>query len=136
MAEEDQKIELDIVTPANLLLSESVDMVVIPGGEGDFGVLIGHAPLLSQVRAGTIDIYKNDEIKSQIFVEGGIAEVTSNRCTVLAEEALMAVEIDKTSAIERLKNARAAQEKDENHIDGLDKPDVVAAEARVIAAQS
>ena len=136
MTEEHYKIELEIVTPAKLLFSESADMVVIPGGEGDFGVLTGHAPLLSQVRAGTIDIYKNDEIKAQIFVEGGIAEVASNRCTVLAEEALMAVDIDKASAIDRLKNARAAQDRDENHIDGLDKPEVVAAEARVIAAQN
>ena len=62
MAEKLDKIELEIVTPTKLLFSESADMVVIPGGEGDFGVLVGHAPLLSKVRAGTIDIYKDDKI--------------------------------------------------------------------------
>ena len=135
MAEEHDKIALDIVTPEKLLLSESADMVVIPGGEGDFGVLTGHAPLLSQVRAGTIDIYQDDKIKSQVFVEGGIAEVTATRCTVLAEEALMATDIDKTTAIERLKKARAVQANDDNHVDGLDQPEVVAAEAQVAAAK-
>ena len=135
MAEKLDNIELEIVTPTKLLFSESADMVVIPGGEGDFGVLVGHAPLLSKVRAGTIDIYKDDKINTQIFVEGGIAEVTAERCTILAEEAIMVVDIDKTAAIERLKKARAAQEKDEKHIDGLDMPEVVAAEAQVIAAR-
>ena len=135
MAEKLDKIELEIVTPTKLLFSESADMVVIPGGEGDFGVLVGHAPLLSKVRAGTIDIYKDDKINTQIFVEGGIAEVTAERCTILAEEAIMVVDIDKTAATERLKKARAAQEKDEKHIDGLDLPEVVAAEAQVIAAR-
>ena len=135
MAEKLDKIELEIVTPTKLLFSESADMVVIPGGEAECGVLVGHAPLLSKVRAGTIDIYKDDKINTQIFVEGGIAEVTAERCTILAEEAIMVVDIDKTAAIERLKKARAAQEKDEKHIDGLDMPEVVAAEAQVIAAR-
>ena len=135
MAEKQNKIELEIVTPAKLLFTASADMVVIPGAEGDFGVLIGHAPLLAQVRAGTIDIYEDDKISAKIFVEGGIAEVTSGRCTILAEEALMTVDIDETTAVERLKKARADQERDENHIDGLDMPEVVAAEAQVIAAQ-
>ena len=136
MSEKQNKIELEIVTPAKLLFTTIADMVVIPGVEGDFGVLIGHAPLLAQVRAGTIDIYEDDKISAKIFVEGGIAEVTSGRCTILAEEALMTVDIDETTAVERLKKARADQERDENHIDGLDMPEVVAAEAQVIAAQS
>jgi F-type H+-transporting ATPase subunit epsilon len=136
MAEKVGKIELEIVTPVKLLFSESTNMVVIPGGEGDFGVLVGHAPMISQVRAGTIDIYNGDKVSTQIFVEGGIAEVTSKRCIVLAEEAVMVVDIDKKAAEERLLKARAAQEGDKNYVDGLDAPEVVAAEAQVSAAQS
>ena len=136
MAEEQSKIELEIVTPEKLLLKESADMVIVPGGEGDFGVLAGHAPMLSQVRAGTIDIYDGDKISTQIFVEGGIAEVTAERCTVLAEEALMVADINKSAAEERLLKARAAQDGDKDYVDGLDTPEVAAAEARLTATQS
>ncbi len=136
MAEKEGKIKVEIVTPVKLLFSESTNMVVIPGGEGDFGVLVGHAPMISQVRAGTINIYNGDKVSTQIFVEGGIAEVTSEGCIVLAEEAVRVVDIDKKVAEERLLKALAAQKSDKNHVDGLNAPEVVAAEARVSAAQS
>ena len=133
MAEEQGKIELEIVTPGKLLLSESADMIVVPGGEGDFGVLPGHAPMLSTVRAGTIDVYDGDKVSAQIFVEGGFAEVTDERCTVLAEEAMMVADIDKAAADVRLKDARDAQSADKKHVDGQDTVEVVAAEAMVAA---
>ena len=63
-------------------------MVVVPGTEGNFGVLPGHAPLISTIRPGTIDIYEGNAIAERIFVAGGIAEVTPERCTVLADEAM------------------------------------------------
>jgi len=132
MAEE--KIELEIVTPAKLLFSGEADMVVVPGGEGDFGMLAGHAPMLSTVRAGTIDVYEGDKVIAQVFVEGGFAEVTDERCTVLVEKAMMVADIDKAAAEQRLKDARAAQDADNDHIDGLDGPEVTAAEAMVSAA--
>lgn len=136
MAEELNKVELEIVTPGKLLLSESADMVVVPGGEGDFGILPGHAPMLSTVRAGTIDVYEGDKVSAQIFVEGGFAEVTSERCTVLAEEATMVADIDKSAADERLKAARDAQTADKEHVDGQDTAEVTIAEAMVAAAES
>ena len=136
MVEERGQIKLEIVTPAKILFSESAAMVVVPGGEGDFGVMLGHAPMLSQVRAGTIDIYDGDKVRTQIFVEGGIAEVTAERCTVLAEEAVMVEDIDKPAAEERLQQARSAQNSDKDYVDGLDTPEVVAAEAQVAAISS
>jgi F-type H+-transporting ATPase subunit epsilon len=136
MAEEQSKIELEIVTPEKILFSESANMVVVPGDEGDFGVMAGHAPMLSQVRAGTIDVYEGDKVSTQIFIEGGIAEVTVERCTVLAEEAVMVADIDKLAAEERLQRARAAQDGDKDYVDGLDTPEVVAAEAQVAAIHS
>ena len=62
----------DLVSPEKLLLSEEVEMVVVPGAEGDFGVLIGHAPLISALRPGVIDTYTGTKVKKRIFVFGGI----------------------------------------------------------------
>jgi len=131
MAEE--KIELEIVTPAKLLFSGEADMVVVPGGEGDFGMLPGHAPMLSTVRAGTIDIYDGDKVTAQVFVEGGFAEVTDERCTVLVEKAMMVADIDKAAAEKRLSEAKIAQSADGDHVDGLNTAEVDAAEAMVAA---
>ena len=81
-------VPFELVTPERLLISRDVEMVVIPGTEGNFGVLPGHAPFISTIRPGTVDIYQGREIVERIFVASGIAEVTPTRCTVLAEEAM------------------------------------------------
>ena len=80
--------EFELVAPEELLLSESIELVVVPGAEGDFGFLPGHSPLISALRTGIITIYERDEIKKRLFVSGGFAEVTPERCTVLADEAV------------------------------------------------
>lgn len=103
-------VEFELVSPARLLYSEAVEMVVVPGEEGDFGVLPGHAPLISEVRPGIIDIHGEGAVKDRIFVAGGFAEVTGERCTVLAEEALPVADIDRAAAEERRASARAALE--------------------------
>src|SRR5258708_3655840 len=82
------KVQFELVSPEKLLLSEAVDMVVVPGTEGNFGVLAGHSLLISTVRPGVIDVYEGSEISERIFVSGGFAEVTAERCTVLADEAV------------------------------------------------
>src|ERR1700752_5280189 len=81
-----ERVQFELVTPERLLLSEMVEMVVVPGTEGNFGVLPGHAPLISSIRPGTIDVYEGQTIARRIFVVSGIAEVTPERCTVLADE--------------------------------------------------
>src|SRR3954454_17020108 len=78
-------VQFELVSPERLIVSAEVDMVVVPGTEGNFGVLPGHAPLISTIRPGTIDIYQGGAVSERIFVVGGIAEVTPERCTVLAE---------------------------------------------------
>jgi len=93
------RVQFELVTPERLLLSEMVEMVVVPGTEGNFGVLPGHAPLISSIRPGTIDIYEGQTVTRRIFVVSGLAEVTPERCTVLADEALPPDELDR-SAIE------------------------------------
>jgi F-type H+-transporting ATPase subunit epsilon len=82
------KVQFELVSPEKLLLSEAVDMVVVPGTEGNFGVLPGHALFISTVRPGVIDVYEDKNISERIFVSGGFAEVTPERCTVLADEAV------------------------------------------------
>jgi len=81
-------------------------MVVVPGAEGDFGVLPGHSPLIATVRPGVIDIHEDGKIKNRIFVGGGFAEVSENRCTVLAEEATPLRDIDRAAAEARLAEAK------------------------------
>jgi F-type H+-transporting ATPase subunit epsilon len=89
------KVEFELVSPEKLLLSEAVDMVVVPGGEGNFGVLPGHAPFISTVRMDVIDVYNGGKVSERIFVAGGFAEVTPRGCTVLAEVAMPLADIDR-----------------------------------------
>src|SRR5919106_2677793 len=100
------KVEFELVSPERLLLSEQVDMVVVPGTEGNFGVLPRHAPLISTMRPGVIEIHDGGQVGSRIFVVDGFAEVTPERCTVLAEYAVPVDEIDRAESEQKLKNAR------------------------------
>ena len=93
----DEKVEFELVSPARLLISEPVDMVMVPGAEGNFGVLPGHAPFISAVRADVIEVYEGREVRERIFVAGGFAEATPERCTVLAEEAVPVAELDRAA---------------------------------------
>ena len=104
MAED--KVEFELVSPEKLLLSREVDMVVIPGAEGDIGVLPKHSPAITTVRPGTIVVYEGGAVTDRIFIAGGFAEVSDNRCTVLAEEAMPVEDIDKASAEQALTVAR------------------------------
>ena len=72
-------------------------MVVVPGTEGNFGVLPGHAPLISTIRPGMIEIYHGQTVTRRIFIVSGIAEVTPERCTVLADEAVSPDTLDRGS---------------------------------------
>ena len=94
-----EKLQFELVSPEKLLLSEAVAMVVVPGGEGNFGVLPGHALLISTVRPGVIDVYGDEqtEVSERIFVSGGFAEVTAERCTVLADEAMPISSLDRAA---------------------------------------
>jgi F-type H+-transporting ATPase subunit epsilon len=104
-----ETFQFEIVTPAAPMLSQSAELVIMPGGAGNFGVMPGHAPLLSTLRPGTIEIRnKKLEVLDQVFVEGGFAEVTPERCTVLAEEALPVRDISREEAETRLKRAHDA----------------------------
>jgi F-type H+-transporting ATPase subunit epsilon len=90
-----ERLQLELVTPERLLLSEPVEMVVVPGTEGNFGVLPGHAPLISTIRPGMIEIYEGQTVTRRVFVVSGTAEVMPERCTVLADEAVSPDTLDR-----------------------------------------
>ena len=102
-------LQFELVSPERLVLSEPVEMVVVPGAEGDFGAMPMHAPLISAVRPGVIDVYQGGKVANRIFVAGGFAEVTAERCTVLAEEAWPLAELDAARVAERVAAAEKAQ---------------------------
>ena len=74
-----------------------------PGAEGDFGVLKGHAPLISRVRPGVIDVHDGGAVAERLFVSGGFAEVSGERCTVLADSATPLADIDRAASAAELK---------------------------------
>lgn len=79
-------LKLEIVTPARLVRSDEAHMVVVPGAEGDFGVLEGHAPMMSTLRDGELSVYASAGAAAEtIKIEGGFAEVNENGLTILAE---------------------------------------------------
>ena len=79
-------LHFELVTPAKLVRSEDVHMLVVPGAEGEFGVLEGHAPFMSTIRDGQVQIFKTEGSSPEtIAVRGGFAEVGENGLTVLAE---------------------------------------------------
>ncbi len=81
-------LHFELVTPERLVLSEDLHMVVVPGSEGDFGVMAGHAPVMSTIRDGELAVYRTAGGEPErIAVEGGFAEVGENGLTVLAEKA-------------------------------------------------
>ena len=99
------KVTFELASPEALLISTAADMVVVPGSEGDFGVLPGHAPFISAVRPGVIDVYQGDKIDERVFIAAGFAEVDERRCTVLSSEAYPLEDLDRGEVEERLKDA-------------------------------
>ena len=77
---------LQIISPEKTLFDESIEMVIIPGTEGDIGVLSNHMPLITSLRLGNIYIYKDKKVIRKFLVNGGILEVIENRCTLLTED--------------------------------------------------
>ncbi len=90
----EEKVAFELVSPEKLLISAEVDMVLVPGAEGDFGILPGHSLLISGVRPGVLEVHNEGKVETRIFVSGGIAEATPQRCTVLAEQAVPVDELD------------------------------------------
>lgn len=131
------QLKFELVIPEKLLVSQSVAMVTVPGGEGDYGVLAGHAPMITTVKPGVISVYAENEniVSERIFVAGGFAEVNEERCTVLAEEAIDVADLDRPSLelhIKMLQDTIAAAKTDAERAGA--EAELAVTEAKLLAA--
>lgn len=101
-----ESLGFELVSPEKLLLSVEAEMVTVPGEAGDMGILPGHSPVISSLRLGVIEVAKADGSGERIFVAGGFAEMSGNKLTVLAEEAVPVSGIDRAKTEARLKDAQ------------------------------
>ncbi len=107
--------QFSLVSPERELVSQEAELVVVPGSEGDFGVLAGHAPVISRLRPGIVDVHAGGDKPTRYFVYHGLAEVTATSLSVLAEEAVPLAELDATGIDQKIKDAEEdiAEAKDE-----------------------
>ena len=107
--------KFELVSPERVLLSIDADQVVVPGSDGEFAVLAGHAPVIATLRPGVLDVTAAGS-KRRLFVKSGFAEVDPSRLTVLAEKAYDVDEMSSSAIADELKAAEAdlATAKDDN----------------------
>jgi F-type H+-transporting ATPase subunit epsilon len=120
-----EPFQFELVSPERLLMSEQVDAVVVPGAEGYFTVLKGHAPFMSTLKPGVVDVTRGSET-DRIFVRGGFADVNVGGLTILAEQAIPLAEVDPAAWAQEVENA----EEDVN--DAKDPAAKAAAELRLL----
>ena len=98
---EDEKLNLEVVSPEKLVMSKSVDMVTISGTEGDFGILPGHAAIISSIRPGLLEIESDKEIE-KMFISGGFIEVLNDKVSILATEVILSNDINISECVEKI----------------------------------
>ena len=91
----ENKTKLEVITPTQTMINEEVEMVVVPGSEGHFGVLPLHAHTLSTLNRGIVTVYENNDASNEIIIDGGIADVTPQGCSILVERAEIVKSLDK-----------------------------------------
>ena len=111
-----KNIKLEVVTPEKSIVSEEAQIVMAPGSDGEFGVLIGHTPFLTTLKTGTVHYTAADGKEKFVFVSAGFAEALPNKVTVLAESAERRRDIDSDRAKSSMERAqeRLAKEKAED----------------------
>ena len=118
----------ELVSPEKLLISEAVESVLVPGAEGDFQVLANHAPVLSTLRPGLLDVVLPGGKERRIYVRGGFAEAGPDSLTVLAQTAIDSADLNKSALAQEIKDAEedvtdakddAARDKAQGNLDRL-----------------
>lgn len=99
------EFQFELVSPERLLMSEPVEQVVVPGSEGYFTVMKGHAPFMSTLRPGVVDVIRANSAKDRIFVRGGFADANAGGLTILAEQAIPLAEVNAEMLAQEVKNA-------------------------------
>ena len=122
-------IDVEIVSPERRLLARAVDMAVVPGSEGDLAAMPDHAPMIVLLRGGVVSLHQGDQVTDRFFVAGGFAEITPERCTILADSAVPVDQLSPQDGEARLRDAERAY-------DQADKSDVPALEPLLDRIQS
>lgn len=102
---------LEIVTPSMVIVSEPVEMVVVPGADGQIGALPRHSKVMSTLNRGVVDIFNDSKISSRVMIDGGIVEINENSVVILAERAEKLDKANKHILEEKLLDSKS-QEKD------------------------
>ena len=107
------KISFDLVSPENLIFNDEVGMIIVPGKDGDIGVLPGHSKLISSLRSGRVMVYgENKDLLKSFFVTGGFVEINPEKCIVLAEEVSEMETLDKSAIEKRLQELESQASED------------------------
>ena len=105
-------ISFDLVSPENLIFNDEAGMIIVPGKDGDLGVLPGHSKVMSSLRPGRVMVYGEDKnLLKAFFVSGGFAEINPEKCIVLAESVVELNTLDKSSIEKEIQNLENEDEK-------------------------
>ena len=113
----ENKTKLEVITPTQTMINEDIEMVVLPGSEGHFGVLPLHAHTLSTLDRGIVTVYENNAASNEVIIDGGIADVTPQGCTILVERAEIVKSLDKNEVEKKYKFYKDKENSFENHIE-------------------
>ena len=115
-------LTFELVSPEGIIFSKEVEMVVLPGSEGDFSVLKDHALFVTSLRSGVIEVFDNKgEALDSVFIADGFAEVKENICTALVSESMLVSEIDIEECKQKIQDAKKNLEEDKNANDEINK---------------
>jgi F-type H+-transporting ATPase subunit epsilon len=113
----ENKTKLEVITPTQTMINEEVEMVVVPGSEGHFGVLPLHAHTLSTLDRGIVTVYENNDASNEIIIDGGIADVTPQGCSILVERAEIDKSLDKNETEKKYQFHKDKENSFENPIE-------------------
>ena len=113
----ENKTKLEVITPTQTIINEEVEMVVVPGSEGHFGVLPLHAHTLSTLDRGIVTVYENNNASNEIIIDGGIADVTPQGCSILVERAEIVKSLDKNEIEKKYQFHKEKENSFENPIE-------------------
>ena len=99
-----KQFKLEIISPNEIIFEKEIDLVILPGSEGDLGILKDHMPFLTSLRVGIVYIYIEKKIIETFLVTGGIVEVSQNRCSLLTEEVINTDSVSSINKIEESPN--------------------------------
>ena len=104
-------ISFDLVSPENLIFNDEVGMIIVPGKDGDFGVLPGHSKVMSSLRPGRVMVYgEGKNLLKSFFVSGGFAEVNPEKCIVLAESVDEINSLEKSSIEKQIQDLEGVED--------------------------